>query len=134
MFDNDKAVQLYSKLVEERDKLEVEFSQLFEPWQIEIPFIPKRDNKTKGYKKGELFTKIEVVHFNPNSRAHIEHCLKRKYDWKPSQLTDGGRAKIDEKTLNALEYPEAKKLAKFFLLQKRLGQAERGSAGLDASR
>ena len=33
VFDNDKAVQLYSRLVEERDKLEVEFSQLFEPWQ-----------------------------------------------------------------------------------------------------
>ena len=129
VFDNDKAVQLYSKLVEERDKLEVEFSQLFEPWQVEIPFIPKRDNKTKGYKKGELFTKIEVVHFNPNSRQHIEHCLKRKYDWKPSQLTEGGRAKIDEKTLNALKYPEAKKLAKFFLLQKRLGQLNEGRQG-----
>ena len=38
-------------------------------------------------------------------------------------------AKIDEKTLNALDYPEAKKLAKFFLLQKRLGQLNEGRQG-----
>lgn len=125
-FDTDKAAELYVKLAKERDELTAELSELFPPWTVGEEFIPKRDNKTKGYKAGEVFLKEKQINFNPNSRKHIEHCLKAKYNWKPKEHTVSGSAKIDETVLNILPYPEAKKLAYLFLLQKRLGQLAEG--------
>ena len=72
-------------------------------------------------------TKVKVIEFNPNSRAHIQHCLVNKYGWKPTDWTPSGQAKIDEGILSHLPYPEAKKLAKMFLLNKRIGQLAEGN-------
>ena len=81
-----------------------------------------------GYVKGETFIKRKEVRFNPNSRKHIEFCLKQKYGWKPKDFTPSGDAKIDETILNALPYPEAKKLAHSFLVQKRIGMLAEGNS------
>ena len=80
-----------------------------------------------GYVKGEIFTKVSVVEFNPNSRKHIHRCLVDKYGWKPKAFTPSGEAKVDEQVLSQLPYPEAQKLAKFFLVQKRIAQLAEGS-------
>ena len=40
-------------------------------WTVEEEFIPKRNNKTKGYIAGEPFIKHKTVEFNANSRKHI---------------------------------------------------------------
>ena len=126
-FDRKKAEELYRKLSVERHELNDELYDLFPPWVVEEPFVPKRDNKTLGYKKGEVFIKKRTVVFNPNSRPHIEHCLRQKYDWQPNKFTPSGKAQIDETTLGVLtDYPEAQKLARFFLLQKRIGQLAEG--------
>lgn len=125
-FDMPKAEKLYATLSKERHELNEQLYDLFPPWIVEEPFVPARDNKTLGYKKGEVFIKKREVVFNPNSRPHIEHCLRQKYGWEPEILTPSGKAQIDETTLGKLEYPEAQKLARFFLLQKRIGQLAEG--------
>ena len=114
--------------LQERAELQDELNELFPPWTVEEEFIPKVNNKTRGYVKGEPFIKRKEVQFNPNSRKHIEFCLKQKYKWKPREFTPSGDAKIDETILNALPYPEAKKLAHSFLIQKRIGMLAEGNS------
>lgn len=65
--------------------------------------------------------------FNPGSRQHIYRVFKEKYDWKPKQFTPSGEPKVDDTILNELEYPEAKLLAEYFLLDKRIGQLAEGN-------
>tara|TARA_B100000287_G_scaffold122477_1_gene114369 strand:+ start:33693 stop:35453 length:1761 start_codon:yes stop_codon:yes gene_type:complete len=127
-FDITKASHLYAKLAQERATLEGELQTLFEPWEIVTEFIPKVNNKKLGYKKGEPFNKVKVVEFNPNSRKHIQFCLEKKYRWKPKKMTPSGDAQIDETILAALPYPEAKKLARMFMLNKRIGMLAEGNA------
>lgn len=127
-FDKKKAGDLYAALAQERAALQTELDELFPPWTIETPFVPKVNNSKLGYVKGETFTKRKEVRFNPNSRKHIEFCLKQKYGWKPKDFTPSGDAKIDETVLNALPYPEAKKLAHSFLVQKRIGMLSEGNS------
>ena len=128
-FDTKKAQLLYGKLAQERNEIEQGLDKLFEPWEITETFIPKRNNKKLGYVEGVPFEKRKTVHFNPGSRRHIEHCLRSKYGWKPKKFTDGGHAQIDETVLGSLHYPEAQALAKYFLLQKRIGQLSEGPQG-----
>lgn len=125
-FDERKAADLYALLAQKRHTIEDSLKDLFPPWEVHEDFVPKRDNKTKGYVAGEVFVKSKTVYFNPNSRQHIHKCLVDKYKWKPKSFTESGQAKIDEKILAALPYPEAKKLAEFFLLQKRIGMLAEG--------
>lgn len=126
-FDVQKAQSLYAKLAAEKIQLEQDLQTLFPAWIVESEFIPKRDNKRLGYKEGVPFIKQKEVHFNPNSRKHIEHCLRQKYNWKPAEFNPSGDAKVDESTLVQLPYPEAQKLARSFMLQKRLGQLSEGN-------
>ena len=126
--DMDKAAKLYGDLSQERADIEQQLHQLFPAWTIEETFLPKRNNKSKGYIAGEPFIKHKTVEFNPNSRKHIEFCLRKKYNWKPDIFTPTGDAKIDENTLGDLPFPEAKKLARSFMLQKRMGMLAEGNA------
>ena len=125
-FDYTAATKLYSGLAQERAKLEAELHELFEPWEVHETIVPKVNNSKLGYEKGVPFTKTKVIEFNPNSRKHIQRCLVAKYGWKPQEWTPSGEAKIDESVLTKLDYPEAKKLAHMFLLQKRIGQLAEG--------
>ena len=125
-FDTQKAAALYAQLSLEQSTIEDELQTLFPAWTLEDEFIPKVNNKKLGYVKGEPFIKYREVQFNPNSRQHIEYCLKAKYGWKPKLFTPSGDAKIDESVLVGLHYPEAQKLARSFMLQKRLGMLAEG--------
>jgi DNA polymerase I len=127
-FDIKAAGKLYATLAKRRMEIETELQVLFEPWEINEVFIPKSNNKTRGYVKGEPFNKVTVVNFNPNSRGHIQLCLIKKYEWKPKEWTPSGEAKIDEEILNSLPYPEAKKLAESFMIAKRIGMLAEGNA------
>ena len=127
-FDMDKAAVLYGQLSQERSELEHELLELFPAWTVEEEFIPKVNNKKLGYVKGEPFIKRKTIEFNPNSRKHIEFCLRQKYKWKPKVFTPSGGAKIDETTLADLPFPEAQKLARSFMIQKRLGMLAEGNA------
>ena len=128
-FDTEAAERLYADLIRKRDEMAKELTSLFPPWyepRDKEPFVPKKDNSKKGYKAGCPFTRIKLVTFNPNSRQHIYKCLMKKYNWKPTEFTENGQPKVSEEILNALPYPEAKKLAEYLMIQKRIGQLAEG--------
>lgn len=125
-FDEDKAAELFAELAARRQELDSELQDLFEPWEVSETIIPKVNNSKLGYQKGVPFEKRKTVYFNYMSRRQIEFCLRRKYGWKPKLLTADGHAQIDDVVLANLPYPEAKKLAEVFLIQKRIGQLAEG--------
>ena len=126
-FDVKAASELYAKLAQRRDELSTELDDLFPPWTIETEFLPKVNNAKLGYVKGEIFIKKKVVSFNPASRQHIHKCLVDKYKWKPKEFSASGQAKIDDVVLSELPFPEAKRLAEYFLIQKRIGMLAEGA-------
>ena len=126
-FDTEKGKQLYSKLNSRRIELEDKLQELFPPIIEKTPFIPKVNNKSKGYVKGEVFYKTKEVVFNPSSRHHIADRLIKKHGWKPKVFTNDGKPKLDETVLETLDYPEAEILLEHFLLDKRIGQLATGA-------
>lgn len=129
-FDMDKATVLHQELLLRRLELEKELLTMFPPWEIKTPFVPKVNNKTRGYVKGVMTYKTQVIEFNPSSRQHIAKVLKEKHGWEPKEFTEKGEAKVDDTILADLPYPEAKLLAEYFLVQKRLAQLAEGGEGL----
>ena len=114
-------------------------------------FIPKRDNKTLGYKKGVPIQRYKD--FNPNSRQQIEYVIRTLYGYEPQEADlyeTGGddtkplkdcRLKIDDETFHFIRHdaaaPEKVKtiaalLEESLLIGKRLGQLSDGkNAWLD---
>lgn len=129
-FDVHKAGILHQELLMRRMELEKELLEMFPPWEVKTPFIPKVNNKTRGYVKGQMTYKTQVIEFNPSSRMHIAKVLKEKHGWEPKEFTEKGEAKVDDTILAQLPYPEAKLLAEYFMVQKRLGQLAEGGEGL----
>ena len=126
-FKTAEAGLLYSELAGERANIKTGLQNLFPPWtEVDKVFTPKRDNKSLGYTKGVPITKYTTVSFNPGSRQHIAKNLIQKYGWKPTEFTPTGQAKIDEIILSGLPYPEAQKLGRYFMLEKRIGQIAEG--------
>lgn len=139
-FDMVGATALYGQLVDEREALRVELTTLFPNWKVRLPdFIPARNNATQGYVKGVPVERWKEMEFNPASRTHIISRLKDKYDWKPTRFTQEmtedpvtkkkiqpGSPAVDDEVLSSLPYPEAKRLARFFLLDKRISQLAEG--------
>ena len=125
-FDKDKAVDLASKLVQEKLSLEEQLKIAFPPETIEETFIPKVNNKVRGYVKGKPFIKKTVVEFNPSSRQMIADRLIKKYGWKPKRLSPTKQPVINEEVLEELKYKEAPLLKQYFLVTKTLGQLADG--------
>ena len=126
-FDTAKAKELYSKLSAERETLAKQLHEFFPPWIEESTFIPKRDNKKMGYIAGMPFIKKKKIQFNPNSRDHIAFRLKEIRNWKPKEFTPDGKPKVDDEILKQLDYPEAKILSRYFMIQKRIAQIAEGN-------
>jgi DNA polymerase I-like protein with 3'-5' exonuclease and polymerase domains len=128
LFDVEKARKLEETLVARRTELADQLRAAFPPWQAKDGplFVPKRDNKAKGYVKGVPVQKYKTVVFNPASRDHIADRLQKLYNWKPTQFTDSGKPKVDETTLEGLTYPEAELLREYLMVEKRLGQLSEG--------
>jgi DNA polymerase-1 len=126
-FDVTKANALLAKLQSRKASLEAELQSAFPPWEIREPFIPKVNNKTRGYVKGVMTHKVKTVVFNPASRDHIADRLKAVHGWKPTDFTANGKPKVDEDVLKQLDYPEAVLLNEFLLLNKRIGQLATGA-------
>lgn len=130
-FDEKAASSLYATLKGEYDALHSELvSSVGGFWfRKGDTFVPKRPNKTLGYVKDAPLSPVEFREFNPTSRQHIARFLKDKYDWHPMSFTDGGDPQIDGDTLETMEYPEAAKLSRLFLLDKRIGMLAEGKQG-----
>ena len=100
-------------------------------------FVPKRDNKSKGYIKGVPIQRYKD--FNPSSRQQIEWVLNNKFNYMPDNADcydeDTGNLKLDDATfayisIDATATPELQELAKifseYFVVSKRLGQLAEG--------
>ena len=125
-FDETKAMALLAKLQKRKAELEGKLQKAFQPWEIKEPFIPKVNNKKRGYQKGVMTYKVKEVVFNPASRDHIANRLTVIHGWKPTEFTSSGKPKVDEEVLKGLKYPQAELLVEYLLLNKRLGQLATG--------
>mgnify|MGYP000981266426 CR=1 FL=1 len=125
-FDTDKALELIDQLQQRKQELETELKQVFPPIEHEEWFVPKVNNKNRGYVKGVPFRKVRQEEFNPGSRQQIVERLKAKYNWTPDKTTEKGNPILDDDVLEKLPYPEAKPLAEYMLIKKRLGQLQEG--------
>jgi DNA polymerase I len=126
-FDVDAAIDLVDNLRAREAQLEAELKEIFPPLEHRNWFTPKVNNKTRGYVKGVPFEKIHYEEFNPGSRDQIADRLKVKYGWQPEKTTEKGNPILNDEVLEALPYPEAKPLAEYMLIKKRLGQIADGN-------
>lgn len=67
--------------------------------------------------------KDSVVTFNPGSRQQIGEKL-RELGWKPKDFTPTGHPIVDEAVLDKLNIPEAKIIAEYLMLNKRISQIQ----------
>ena len=111
--DMPKAIQLLSELKTKLDIIQVEMETIFPP-----VVISGRTHKTSGKPLNDI-----VTPFNPGSRQQIAERLQEK-GWKPKKRTEKGSIIVDETTLEGIDIPEAKAIAEYLMLQKRIGQIE----------
>jgi DNA polymerase I len=111
--DMPKALCLLSELKTKLDIIQVEMEKIFPPVVI--------SGRTHATSKKPL--KDIVTPFNPGSRQQIAERLIAK-GWKPKKHTEKGSVIVDEEVLASLDYPEAKALAEYMMLQKRIGQVD----------
>jgi DNA polymerase I-like protein with 3'-5' exonuclease and polymerase domains len=105
------ALSLLAELKTKLDIIQTEMQELFPP-RVESG----RTHKTSGKPLKDI-----VEPFNPGSRQQIAERLIEK-GWKPKKHTEKGSVIVDEEVLASLDYPEAKALAEYMMLQKRIAQ------------
>jgi len=126
-FDVDASLDLVDELRTKQQDIEAKLKEIFPPIKHETVFIPKVNNKARGYVKGEPFVKVHYEEFNPGSRQQIVDRLQEKYGWTPEKTTEKGNPILDDDVLESLPYPEAQVLAQYMLVKKRLGQIVDGN-------
>jgi DNA polymerase-1 len=121
-FDVDAAQKLYYSLKTEAEEVSSVLKNTIPPISKETKLIPKRDNKTRGYKKGVEVIKTTYTPFNPNSHAHILYFLNSKYGFTPTDFTDKGNPQLDRDVLDGLDYEEIPSICKYLDISKILGR------------
>ena len=122
--DQEKAHILLARLQAKIDDTQTKVRETFLPLKIEETFIPKSNNKSRGYVKGVPFIKVKYQEFNLGSRQQIGNRLMR-LGWTPTKKTDKGHVIVDEKVLSEItDIPEAELINEFLLLQKRVAMIE----------
>ena len=111
--DEAKSLQLLSVLKAKLDVIQSEMQIIFPP-----RVTTGRTHKSSGKALRDI-----VEPFNPGSRKQIAERLIEK-GWKPKKHTEKGSVIVDEAVLETLDYPEAKTLAEYMMLQKRIAQIE----------
>jgi len=111
--DEVKALQLLALLKTKLDAIHLEMATIF-PDKV----TTGRVHKTSGKALKDI-----VEPFNPGSRKQIAERLIEK-GWKPKKHTEKGSVIVDEAVLETLDYPEAKAIAEYMMLQKRIAQIE----------
>jgi DNA polymerase I len=116
-FDEKKAFALVNELKVKRDEINDKLQEVFPPLRTER-WSTKTGNRLKDH--------VEV--FNPASRHQTSARLSRKYPEIVFGVTEKGSPKVDDDVLEVLgeKYPEAKLLAEYQMLNKRLGQIAEG--------
>jgi DNA polymerase-1 len=112
-FNEHSAMQLLAELKTRLESIIVEMQRIFPP-----KITSGRTHKTTGRPLSDI-----VEDFNPGSRKQIAERLIEK-GWKPEKFTEKGSVIVDETTLEGLDFPEAKAIAEYLMLQKRIAQIE----------
>ena len=115
-FDTSKAVELVGQLQAARQALETDLQKTFPPKRIKWVFVPKVNNKKRGYEKGVPFTKVEHVPFNPGSRRTVAERLEA-LGWKPVEYGKDSVPTVNDDILASLPYPEALQVASYFTVR-----------------
>jgi DNA polymerase I-like protein with 3'-5' exonuclease and polymerase domains len=92
---------------------------IYERMQEQWPPVTKERYSEKTGKR----LKDETITFNPASRQQIGEKLI-ELGWKPKKFTPTGQPIVDEAVLVGLDFPEAKIIAEYLMLQKRVAQVE----------
>lgn len=143
-FDEEEARSLEASLMARKAELDAELRKAFKPW-VEpqkkygkpVRNVAKRKVRVRRWdenfeeyyitvEKGTEYELQKLMMFNPASRAHIENRLRALYGWKPKAFTASGQAEINEETLDGMEFPEAKLLKEYLMVDKRLGMLSSG--------
>ena len=120
--DQQKAMELRARLEDQAEDIEKNVHKTFPPIKREEEFVPKVNNKTRGYEKGVPFTKVSYEEFNLASRKQIAERLMM-LGWKPQKFTDKNSPIVDEGVLSKIDnIAEAKLIAEYLLLKKRTSQ------------
>lgn len=116
-FNEKAAFALVNDLKVKRDEINDKLQEVFPPL-VEERWSPKTGKRLKD--------KVEV--FNPASRQQTAERLRSKYPEITFAETEKGSPKVDDDVLESLGefYPEAKLLAEYQTLNKRLGQIAEG--------
>jgi DNA polymerase I len=116
-FNERAAYALVNTLKTRRSELDDELQQIFPP------IVEERISEKTGRK-----LKTKVTTFNAGSRQQIADRLLKRYPEITFGATEKGNVKLDDDVLEILgeKYPEAKVLAEYQLLNKRLGQIADG--------
>lgn len=139
-FDMHSAQILLAELRERMQKIEDEVHTTFKPKWVDTkqvtPYIKKDGNLSKrGLTDDEYqrcldtedyspFMRQTLQEFNLGSRKQIGEYLI-DFGWKPERFTPTGQPIVDEKTLSEITHiHEAKLIADFLLLQKRIAQVD----------
>ena len=115
--DISKAIGLVADWKTMLSNIEERLQSVFPPVVVER-YSDKTGKRLKDH--------IEV--FNPGSRQQIADRLI-SLGWNPKQHTEKGQVKVDETILAGIDLPEAKSIAEYLLLQKRVAQV---SSWIDA--
>lgn len=89
------------------------------------------------YEDGAQFTPVERRVFNPKSRDDVKFILAKLYGWKPTKFNmptknkktgkmNPPSPKIDDEVLRQLPWPEAQKLADYYVVLKAVGYLSSG--------
>jgi DNA polymerase I len=112
MLDVAKATTLVTDWKTDLSNIEEGLQQVFKP------IVTERYSEKTGKR---LQDHVEV--FNPGSRQQIAKRLM-ELGWKPTKKTEKGQVIVDETTLAGVDIPEARLIAHYLLLQKRVAQVE----------
>jgi DNA polymerase I len=132
--DIQKAISLMNKLSDIAGQIEQEVKQAFYPLPTFIREVEPKVKQDGSYSKvglkhlgddwmvcGGSHSVIDFPEFNLASRQQIVKHLQHR-GWKPKTFTEKGHAIVDESVLKDADIPEAKLIARYLLLQKRVSQ------------
>lgn len=156
-FDKAAANTLLAELIDKRSKLTDQLREVFHGWEETMKkpqhytygtfqAVNKSDLEDKVYEfykgigkkrtreaiKAEIIAgppQVKKFKFNPKSKRHQARALSEKYGWKPTVFNKDGSVKIDEAILETLDYPEARILHEFEIVQDRIEKLKEGRAG-----
>ena len=142
-FDVESARKLETILLDKKQELHTQLSEAF-PAQVKMLTTPEYWIDDQGFFEATYPRKQQAprsiqdslkpgpmrtisVPFNPGSRDQVAEVLIQKYKWKPTEKTETGKPKLNEETLDTLDYPEIDMLKEYLMVKKRLGQLSSGA-------